>query len=110
MFLVWTNYSWRRPSTGGGDERSLPCSPCPGRLLGATLIHPSAWKGNSQKFVHKEGRSLLLGVRDSGPVDARLLRDMPSRYDVSPASSSRASSWGPSSSSCAGGSGAPTPA
>jgi hypothetical protein len=31
-------------STGGVDERSLPSSPCPGRLLGATLIHPSAWK------------------------------------------------------------------
>src|SRR5829696_371666 len=33
-------------STGGGDERSLPSSPCPGRLLGATLIHRSAWKWN----------------------------------------------------------------
>src|SRR5829696_10488020 len=51
MFLVWTNYSWRRLSTGGGDERSLPSSPCPGRLLGATLIYPSAWKRNSRKFT-----------------------------------------------------------
>src|SRR5919107_1584459 len=51
MFLVWTNYSWRRHSTGGGDERSLPSSPCPGRLLGATLIHLSAWKRNSANFA-----------------------------------------------------------
>src|SRR5919107_4237610 len=54
MFLVWTNYSWRRHSTGGGDERSLPSSPCPGRLLGATLIHLSAWKRNSANFAFTE--------------------------------------------------------
>src|SRR5215213_5220478 len=29
-------------STGGGDERSLACSACPGRLLGATLIPPTS--------------------------------------------------------------------
>src|SRR5215213_5092235 len=51
MFQVWTNYSWRRPSTGDGDERSLACSPCTGRLLGATLIHRSAWKGYSPKLT-----------------------------------------------------------
>src|SRR5215211_1043981 len=42
------------------------------------LMHSSAWNRNSRKFVHKEGRSLSFAVRDSGPVDARLLRDMPS--------------------------------
>ena len=34
---------------GSGDERSLPCSLCPGRLLGATLIHPTSENRFSQK-------------------------------------------------------------
>src|SRR5215218_7680456 len=40
-----------------------------------SIMHPSAWKGNSPKFVHKEGWGLYQQVRDFGPVDARLVRD-----------------------------------
>src|SRR5215217_4723299 len=81
MLLVWTNYSWRRLSTGGGDERSLPCSPCPGRLLGATLIHQSAWKVNSANFAltefsevrsqHEEDRAFTPGPLRSSEHSSR---------------------------------------
>src|SRR5215211_215643 len=70
MFLVWTNYSWRRHSTGGGDERSLACSPCPGRLLGATLTHQSAWNRNSRKLAVRPGtlRLALSPPRAASPA------------------------------------------
>src|SRR5215218_7232346 len=55
--------------------KGAPCIPQRGLK---PLMHRSAWNRYSRKFVHKEGRSLSFAVRDSGPVDARLLRDMPS--------------------------------